>query len=117
MISFEINLKEFLLGDVLQFLARVKKSGVLKVEGGKSGEIYLKDGLVVHATDGAEKGMDALLNLSFLDLETGSFEAGTDAPENTISDDLGKLTENIEKRRIEFEEIKKNMPPIQFVLE
>jgi hypothetical protein len=115
MVSFEINLKEFSLGDVLQFLARVKKSGVLKVEGGTSGEIYLKDGLVVHATDGAEKGMDALLNLSFLDLETGSFEAGTNAPETTISDDLGKLTENIEKRRIEFEEIKKNMPPMDTI--
>ena len=115
MISFEINLKEFLLGDVLQFLARVKKSGVLKVEGGVSGEIFLKNGLVIHATDGAEKGMDALLNLSFVDLETGSFETGTKAPETTISDDLGKLTENIEKRRIEFEEIKKKMPPMDTI--
>ena len=101
MVSFEINLKEFLLGDVLQFLARVKKTGVLKVEGGVSGEIFLKDGLVIHANDGAEKGMEALLNLSFVDLETGSFEIGTGAPETTISDDLGKLTENIEKRRID----------------
>lgn len=115
MVSFEINLKEFLLGDVLQFLARVKKTGVLKVEGGVSGEIFLKDGLVIHANDGAEKGMEALLNLSFVDLETGSFEIGTGAPETTISDDLGKLTENIEKRRIEFEEIKKNMPPMDTV--
>jgi len=115
MVCFEINLKEFLLGDVLQFLARVKKSGVLKVEGGASGEIYIKDGLVIHASDGAEKGMEALLNLSFVDLETGSFKAGTDAPETTISEDLGKLTENIEKRRIEFEQIKKNMPPMDTV--
>ena len=115
MVSFEINLKEFLLGDVLQFLARVKKSGVLKVSGGASGEIYLKKGLVIHATDGAEKGMEALLNLSFVNLETGSFEVGTDAPETTISDDLGKLTENIEKRRIEFEEIKKNMPSMDTI--
>jgi hypothetical protein len=115
MVSFEINLKEFLLGDVLQFLARVKKSGVLKVQGGASGEIYLRDGLVIHATDGTDKGMEALLNLSFVNLETGSFEAGADAPETTISDDLGKLTENIEKRRIEFEEIRKNMPPMDTI--
>jgi hypothetical protein len=115
MVSLDINLKEFLLGDVLQFLARVKKSGVLKVEGVTSGEIYLKDGLVVHASDGAEKGMEALLNLSFVELSTGNFESGISAPENTISDDLGKLTENIEKRRIEFEEIKKKMPPMDTV--
>lgn len=115
MVGFNINLKEFLLGDVLQFLARVKKSGVLKVEGGASGEIYIRDGLVIHATDGTEKGMEALLNLSFVDLETGNFSPGVDAPEETVSEDLGKLTENIEKRRIEFEEIKKNMPPMDTV--
>ncbi len=115
MTSFDINLKEFLLGDILQFLARVKKSGVLKVEGGVAGEIYMKNGLVIHATDGSEKGMEALLNLSFVELETGSFESGVIAPEETISEDVGKLTDNIEKRRIEFEEIKKKLPPMETI--
>ena len=115
MTSFDINLKEFLLGDILQFLARVKKSGVLKVEGGVAGEIYIKNGLVIHATDGSEKGMEALLNLSFVELETGSFESGVIAPEETISEDVGKLTDNIEKRRIEFEEIKKKLPPMETI--
>ncbi|MGB3478835.1 MAG: DUF4388 domain-containing protein [bacterium] len=115
MVGFDINLREFSLGDVLQFLARVKKSGVLNVTGGVSGEIYLKDGFVTHATDGLEKGMEALLNLSFVDLETGSFAPGADAPEQTISEDVGKLTENIEKRRIEFEAIKKKLPPMDTI--
>lgn len=115
MTSFDVNLKEFLLGDILQFLARVKKSGVLKVEGGVTGEIYMKDGLVIHATDGSEKGMEALLSLSFVELETGSFESGVIAPEETISEDVGKLTDNIEKRRIEFEEIKKKLPPMETI--
>ncbi len=115
MTSFDINLREFLLGDILQFLARVKKSGVLKVEGGVAGEIYMKDGLVIHATDGSEKGMEALLNLSFVELETGSFESGVTAPEETISEDVGKLTDSIEKRRIEFEEIKKKLPPMETI--
>jgi len=113
--GFDINLREFSLGDVLQFLARVKKSGVLKVTGGVSGEIYLKDGLVIHATDGSEKGMEALMNLSFVELETGSFELGADTPEQTISEDVGKLTEDIEKRRIEFEEIKRKLPPMDTI--
>lgn len=115
MTGFDINLREFSLGDVLQFLARVKKSGVLKVTGGVSGEIYLKDGLVIHATDGSENGMEALMNLSFVELETGSFELGAVAPEQTISEDLGKLTEDIEKRRIEFEEIKRKLPPMDTI--
>lgn len=116
MVGFEINLKEFILGDVLQFLARVKKSGVLKVFGGVSGEIYLQDGLVIHATDGSEKGMEALFNLSFVDLDKANFELGISSPEQTISEELGKLTENIEKRRIEFEEIKKKLPPLETIL-
>jgi len=114
--GFEVNLKEFKLGDILQFLARVKKTGVLKMKGKINGEIYLKDGLVVHATDGAEKGMEALFNLSFTELEKGNFEAGVVASEQTISMETGKLSEDIEKRRIEFEEIKKNLPPMDAVL-
>ena len=116
MLGFEINLKEFILGDILQFLARVKKTGVLKISGSTSGEIYIKDGLVVHATDGVDKGVEALINLSFLESDKGSFETEVDSPEQTISEDLGKLTENIEKRRIEFQEIKKKLPPMDTVL-
>jgi len=116
MAGFEINLKEFILGDVLQFLARVKKSGVLKVFGGVSGEIYLRDGLVIHATDGSEKGMEALFNLSFVDMDKANFELGVSPSEQTISEELGKLTEDIEKRRIEFEEIKKKLPPLETIL-
>jgi len=116
MAGFEINLKEFVLGDVLQFLARVKKTGVLKVFGGVSGEIYLQGGLVVHATDGTEKGMEALFNLSFVELAKASFELGVSPPEQTISKELGKLTEDIEKRRIEFEEIKKKLPSLETIL-
>ncbi len=116
MVSFEIDFKDFQLGDVLQFLVRVKKSGVLRITGDISGEIYLKDGLVVHATDSANTGMEALLNLSFVDLDRGSFEPAVNAPEQTITGDFGKLSEDIEKRRIEFEEIKEKFPPMSAVL-
>jgi hypothetical protein len=116
MVGFEINLKEFVLGDVLQFLTRVKKTGVLKITGGVAGEIYIRDGLVVHASDNVEKGMEALINLSFVGLETGKFELGVNAPEQTISEDFGKLTESIEKRKIEFQEIKKKLPPMETIL-
>jgi hypothetical protein len=116
MFGFEINLKQFTIGDVLQFLTHIKKTGVLKVKGSIPGEVFVKDGLVVHATDGVDKGMEALLNLSFMELETGRFEIGTAAPEQTISEDLGKLAENVEKRRIEYEEIRQKLPPMNTVL-
>jgi hypothetical protein len=116
MFGFEINLKEFTIGDILQFLTHIKKTGVLKVKGSVSGEVYVKEGLVVHANDGVGSGMEALLNFSFMELETGRFEIGTTAPEQTISEDLGKLTESIEKRRIEYEEIKQKLPAMDTVL-
>lgn len=116
MLGLEVNFKTFLLGDVLQFLSRVKKSGVLKIAGSDSGEIYLENGIVVHATDNFGKGMTALLNLSFGELTTGQFIPDANPPEHTISGDFGKLAENLEKRRIEFEEIRKKLPRMDTVL-
>lgn len=116
MISLEINLREFNLNDMLQFLNRVKKTGIIRIKGGTSGDIYIKDGLVVHATDGSEKGLEVLFNLSFAELEKASFESNVAAPEQTISEDLGKLSEDIEKRRIEFEQAKQHLPPMDTAL-
>lgn len=116
MLGLEVNFKTFFLGDVLQFLSRVKKTGVLRIAGSDSGEIYLENGIVVHATDNFGKGMTALLNLSFGELRTGQFIADANPPERTISGDFGKLTENLEKRRIEFEEIRKKLPRMDAVL-
>ncbi len=111
MADFEINLKEFNLSDVLQFLVQLKKTGVVRLSGELNGEVYLRDGHIVHATDGTEKGFESLLNLSLVHLEKGVFEAGVRASEQTISEDVGKLNENIERRRIEFETIKDRLPP------
>jgi hypothetical protein len=116
MLGLEINFKTFPLGDILQFLCRVEKTGVLRISGGDSGEIYLENGIVVHATDNFGKGMTALLNLSFGELTTGQFIPDANPPERTISGNFGKLTENLEKRRIEFEEIKKRLPRMDTVL-
>jgi hypothetical protein len=114
--DFEISLKEFSLSDILQFLAQLKKTGVVRISGEVKGEIYLSEGLVVHSTDGSEKGLEALLNLSFASLEKAQFEANAQPSEQTISDDIGKLSENIEKRRIEFQSIKDRLPPRDTVL-
>ncbi len=114
--GFNINLKAFKLTDVLQFITWAKKTGCLKVSGSISGEIYLDNGAVVHASDSVATGMEALINLSFIELEQGVFELEIKAPERTISEDTGKLAENIEKRRIELQELKQKMPPMETVL-
>lgn len=116
MTVFEINLKEFNLVDVLQFLGQLKKTGIVRISGEVKGEIYLKEGIVVHTTDGTEKGIEALLNLSFTELEKASFETDVKPPEETIAEEVGRLFETIEKRRIEFEEIKEKLPPRDAIL-
>lgn len=116
MADLEINLKEFNLSDILQFLVYLKKTGVIKVSGELNGEVYVIDGNIVHATDGTEKGFESLLNLSLVNLEKATFEAGAKATEHTITEDVGKLNENIERRRVEFEQIKNQLPPRDAVL-
>lgn len=116
MADMEINLKEFNLSDVLQFLFHLKKTGVIKVSGELNGEVYLREGNIIHATDGTEKGFESLLNLSLVRLERAVFESGVRALEQTISDDVGKLNENIERRRVEFEKIKDRLPPRDAIL-
>lgn len=116
MADLEINLKEFNLFDILQFLVYLKKTGVIKVNGELNGEVYVRDGNITHATDGTEKGFESLLNLSLAHLERATFEAGIKATEHTITEDVGKLNESIERRRVEFEQIKDQLPPRDAVL-
>ncbi|MGQ9464094.1 MAG: DUF4388 domain-containing protein [bacterium] len=116
MVDLEINLKEFKLSDILQFLVYLKKTGVIKVNGELNGEVYVSEGNIVHATDGTEKGFESLLNLSLVHLERATFESGVKATEHTITEDVGKLNESIERRRVEFEQIKDQLPPRDAVL-
>ncbi|MGQ9701129.1 MAG: DUF4388 domain-containing protein [bacterium] len=116
MVDLEINLKEFKLSDILQFLVYLKKTGVIKVNGELNGEVYVSEGNIVHATDGTEKGFESLLNLSLVHLERATFESGIKATEHTITEDVGKLNESIERRRVEFEQIKDQLPPRDAVL-
>jgi hypothetical protein len=113
--TFEINLHDFNLTDVLQFVLNTKKTGVVHVEGGTAGEIYFANGLVVHATAAACEGIDALFEMSCTTSGKAKFEPRVEAPKQTVSEDTGKLVETIEKRRIEFETIKQNLPPMDSV--
>ena len=113
--TFEINLQDFNLTDVLQFVLNTKRTGVVHVEGETKGEIYFTNGLVVHATNGTSAGVEALFNLSFTSSGKANFEPMVESPEQTISEDTGKLVETIEKRRIEFQTIKINLPPLTSV--
>jgi hypothetical protein len=114
--TFQIDLHDFDLTDVLQFLLHAKKTGVLHVNAEAAGKVYFADGLVVHAADGVNEGIDALFYMSCMTSGTASFELDVMAPAQTISEETGKLVETIEKRRIEFQKIKERMPSLDSTL-
>lgn len=109
--TFEIDLREFDLTDVLQLLLHAKKTGVVRITGETPGEIYFSGGIAVHAADTTCAGMDALFNMSAVASGTARFEAGVPAPERTITEDAGRLLETVEKRRVEFQSIREKLPP------
>lgn len=113
--TFEIGLQEFKLTDVIQFVLQTNKTGVVHVKGETSGEIYFADGRVVHAQYESSEGIDALFNMSSMTSGSASFEPRVRAAKKTISEGTGKLVETIEKRRIEFQTIRMNLPPMTSV--
>jgi hypothetical protein len=113
--TFEISLKEFKLTDVLQFLLFTEKTGVVRVSGEISGDVYFADGIVVHAKEETCEGIDALFNMSMITTGTATFEPHVRAPKKTISEDAGKLVDTVEKRRVELQAIKKNLPPLNSI--
>jgi len=113
--TFEISLKEFKLTDVLQFLLFTEKTGVVHVSGELSGDVYFADGIVVHAEEETCEGIDALFNMSMITSGTAAFDPHVQAPKKTISEDAGKLVDTVEKRRVELQAIKKNLPPLDSI--
>lgn len=113
--TFEISLKEFKLTDVLQFLLFTEKTGVVHVSGEISGDVYFADGIVVHAEEETCEGIDALFNMSMITSGTATFDPHVRAPKQTISEDAGKLVDTVEKRRVELQALKKNLPPLDSI--
>jgi hypothetical protein len=114
--TFDIDLQDFNLTDVLQFILQTKKTGVVHVQSDSSGDIYFADGLVVHAANENSEGIDALFYMSCTTSGKASFEPNVEAPKQTISEDTGKLVETIEKRRLEFRTIKEQLPAMDSIL-
>ena len=114
--TFNIDLQDFDLTDVLQFILQTKKTGVVHVRGESQGEVYFVDGRVVHAADEKSEGIDALFYVSCNASGNASFEPNVEAPKQTIAEETGKLVETIEKRKVEFRTIKEKLPAMDSVL-
>ncbi len=106
------DLKYFKVDEILYFLSRFKKTGKLTIS---ESHIYFQDGNIIHAQDNDLNGEEALFNIALK--ETGRFNFTIDEkPEIiTINEQISTLFEEIERRRTEIEEVKKNLPPFDTI--
>lgn len=102
--------------EILYFLTINKKTGKLRVKSNEEGEIYIEDGKCTHAKFKDLEGIDAIFELSLLKEGYISFYPNEFPPKKTISGEMGKLFEEVERRSKEIRDIEKNIPPLDAIL-
>ena len=82
--SFAGELKDLSIVELVQMLNLNKKSGVLKIEGKGSGEIYLQGGQLIGAKSGDQEGEEAIYELVTYEKGTFNFEVSDEEFPNNI---------------------------------
>lgn len=76
--AFEGDLKDLSIVELVQMLNLNKKSGILYIDGSKSGEIFLKDGQLIGAKTKDNKSEEAVYELVTFDKGSFKFEVTDD---------------------------------------
>jgi len=82
--SFAGELKDLSIVELVQMLNLNKKSGMLKIEGRGSGEIYLQGGQLIGAKSGDKEGEEAIYELVTYEKGTFNFEVSDEEFPNNI---------------------------------
>ena len=83
--AFQGSLAELHLPDIIQLVSVSGKTGIFHLtEGTQRGEIYLKDGRIVHAGLGEIEGEEAVYELAIWRKGEFRFDADVEAPRETI---------------------------------
>jgi len=110
------ELEYITLVEILYFLTINKKTGKLKIKSNEEGEIYVEDGKCTHAKFKDLEGIDAIFELSLLKEGNISFYPNEFPSKKTISGEIGKLFEEVERRSKEIRDLEKKIPPLDAVL-
>ena len=115
--AIECNVSDASPSELLYFLSHFRKTGVFKVKSKNiSGEIYIKQGKIVHAVNNKYVGLEALYNLALVQEGSESFFEGELPPSETIADESAQLISEAERRRIELRDLIKKIPPLNTIL-
>ena len=115
--AFQGSLQELPLPDIIQLVAVSGKSGVFNLQREQRlGQIYLRDGQIVHAASGDRLiGEEAMYELATWAEGEFRFEAGVDAPELSISKTNTNLLMEAARRIDEWNVLSKRIPTVQHI--
>jgi hypothetical protein len=101
------NLAQLSLLDILRMLSTGRRSGRLDIrQGGKSGEIYLDRGNIVHAVTGTQMGENGVFTLLGWLEGDFSFTPDVEPPDRSISSTTEQLMLEASRQAEQWEDIK-----------
>ncbi len=116
--AFQGSLKDLPLPDIIQLVSVSGKTGVFQLtRGSEKGEIFLRNGQMVHATFGNLQGEEAIYSLAIWSQGDFHFIAGQEAAETTIGRSNTNLLMEAARRLDEWRVLSKKIPSTDLVPE
>lgn len=114
--AFQGSLKELPLPDIIQLVSVSGKTGVFVLQGpSQTGQIYLKDGEIVHAVAGSVSGEDAVYELAIWQEGDFEFNATVETAERSIRKSNTNLLMEAARRIDEWQVLSKRIPSTRLV--
>ncbi|MCK4523826.1 DUF4388 domain-containing protein [candidate division WOR-3 bacterium] len=113
------NLEVFSPLEIINLISSSKKTGALYLDiAGENSEIYFEDGVPVHAEFKGLIGIEAIYNVAIEKKGSLQYKDKITIKEHTIKkNETVELIHNIEKRKIEFDDLLTKLPPFTAILE
>lgn len=114
--AFQGSLKELPLPDIIQLVSVSGKTGVFVLQGpSQTGQIFLKDGEIVHATAGQASGEDAVYELAIWQEGQFEFQAGVETEGRSIRKSNTNLLMEAARRIDEWQVLSKRIASTRLV--
>lgn len=114
--TFQGSLQELPLPDIIQLVSVGGKTGMFDLSHeGEAGEIYLRDGQIVHARAGELEGEEAVYELAIWPAGQFVFKPGEAAPKTTIEKSNTNLLMEAARRIDEWQVLSKRIPSTRLI--
>lgn len=114
--AFQGSLKELPLPDIIQLVSVSGKTGVFVLKTSEHvGEIYLRDGEIVHSTAGEMQGEEAVYELAIWQEGEFVFKPGVETEARTIKKSNTNLLMEAARRIDEWQVLSKRIPSTRLV--